>query len=493
MLNGKKIVLGVTGSIAAYKAALLVRLLVKEGAEVQVVMTPAAKEFITPLTLSTLSGRPVLCDFFSSESGAWNSHVELGLWADAMVIAPATASTLGKMAGGVADNLLVTTYLSMKAPVFIAPAMDLDMFAHPSTQHNIEVLKGYGNCIIEPAAGELASHLNGKGRMEEPQNIVQCLKDFFLGCGELAGKRVLVTAGPMYEKIDPVRFIGNYSTGKMGFAVAKECAARGAEVVLVAGPVSLECNCKGVTRVDTPNDLKKAIEFALLSSISKRFIIEDFLEKDGFSVGSESFVVNGKLLYNGFYDQYFDNEAVNPYTPSAEVWPSVMSSVHQEEVRSELQRLFTLLGVTTGLFNVECRVCTNGKVYLMEVSPRAGGNRLAEMLNFAADVNIIEAETRKALGLPIFEIHEPNYRGHFAILVLHSDVAGQFDKLVIDEQFRCNHVIEEEVRVVIGDYIDSFKGANAALGTLFLRFDTREALDKALNNQKDWLKIEVTQ
>lgn len=250
MLNGKKIVLGVTGSIAAYKAALLVRLLVKEGAEVQVVMTPAAKEFITPLTLSTLSGRPVLCDFFSSESGAWNSHVELGLWADAMVIAPATASTLGKMAGGVADNLLVTTYLSMKAPVFIAPAMDLDMFAHPSTQHNIEVLKGYGNYVIEPAAGELASHLNGKGRMEEPQNIVQCLKDFFLGCGELAGKRVLVTAGPTYEKIDPVRFIGNYSTGKMGFAVAKECAARGAEVVLVAGPVSLECNCKGVTRVD---------------------------------------------------------------------------------------------------------------------------------------------------------------------------------------------------------------------------------------------------
>lgn len=250
MLNGKKIVLGVTGSIAAYKAALLVRLLVKEGAEVQVVMTPAAKEFITPLTLSTLSGRPVLCDFFSSESGAWNSHVELGLWADVMVIAPATASTLGKMAGGVADNLLVTTYLSMKAPVFIAPAMDLDMFAHPSTQHNIEVLKGYGNYVIEPAAGELASHLNGKGRMEEPQNIVQYLKDFFLGCRELAGKRVLVTAGPTYEKIDPVRFIGNYSTGKMGFAVAKECAARGAEVVLVAGPVALECNCKGVTRID---------------------------------------------------------------------------------------------------------------------------------------------------------------------------------------------------------------------------------------------------
>lgn len=250
---------------------------------------------------------------------------------------------------------------------------------------------------------------------------------------------------------------------------------------------------KGVTRVDNPIDLRKAIEFALLSSISKKFIIEDFLEKEGFSVGSESFVVDGKLLYNGFYDQYFDNEAVNPYTPSAEVWPSVMSSVHQTEVRSELQRLFTLLGVTTGLFNVECRVCTNGKVYLMEVSPRAGGNRLAEMLNFAADVNIIEAETRKALGLPIFEIQEPNYRGHFAIQVLHSDVAGLFDKVIIDEQFRQNHIIEEEVRVATGDYVDSFKGANAALGTLFLRFDSREELDKALNNQKDWLKIELTQ
>ena len=179
MLKGKKIVLGVTGSIAAYKAALLVRLLVKEGAEVQVVMTPAAKEFITPLTLSTLSGRPVLSEFFNSDSGAWNSHVELGLWADAMIVAPATASTLGKMAAGIADNMLVTTYLSMKAPVFIAPAMDLDMYAHPSTVHNIETLKGYGNRVIEAAAGELASHLSGKGRMEEPENIVKVLKDFF--------------------------------------------------------------------------------------------------------------------------------------------------------------------------------------------------------------------------------------------------------------------------------------------------------------------------
>lgn len=250
MLKGKKIVLGVTGSIAAYKAALLVRLLVKEGAEVQVVMTPSAKEFITPLTLSTLSGKPVLCDFFNSGSGAWNSHVELGLWADAMIVAPATASTLGKMACGVADNLLVTTYLSMKAPVFIAPAMDLDMFAHPSTQRNLDVLRGYGNNIIEPAAGELASHLCGKGRMEEPDKIVALLKDFFLGSAELCGKKILVTAGPTYEKIDPVRFVGNYSSGKMGFAVAEECARRGADVTIIAGPVSVECDNPRIKRID---------------------------------------------------------------------------------------------------------------------------------------------------------------------------------------------------------------------------------------------------
>ena len=250
MLKGKKIVLGVTGSIAAYKAAMLVRLLVKEGATVQVVMTPAAKDFITPLTMSTLSGRPVMCDFFQSENGAWNSHVELGLWADAMIVAPATASTLGKMANGVADNLLVTTYLSMKAPVFIAPAMDLDMYAHPSTQRNVELLKSYGNHIIEATAGELASHLCGKGRLEEPEAIVERIKDFFLGSKVLTGKKVLVTAGPTYEKIDPVRFIGNYSTGKMGFAIAEECAAQGADVTLVAGPVSLECKHPGIKRVD---------------------------------------------------------------------------------------------------------------------------------------------------------------------------------------------------------------------------------------------------
>ena len=250
MLKGKKIVLGVTGSIAAYKAAMLLRLLVKEGAEVQVVMTPSAKEFITPLTLSTLSGRPVLSEFFNTSSGAWHSHVELGLWADAMVIAPATASTLGKMAGGIADNLLVTTYLSMKAPVFIAPAMDLDMYAHPSTQRNIEVLKGYGNTIIEAASGELASHLTGKGRMEEPEKIVLALKDFFLESCDLNGRKVLVTAGPTYEKIDPVRFIGNYSSGKMGFAIAGECARRGASVTLVTGPVSLDTPHPSINRID---------------------------------------------------------------------------------------------------------------------------------------------------------------------------------------------------------------------------------------------------
>lgn len=256
MLKGKKIVLGVTGSIAAYKAAMLVRLLVKEGAEVQVVMTPAAKEFITPLTLSTLSGRPVMSEFFNSCSGDWHSHVEMGLWADAMIVAPATASTLGKMASGIADNLLVTTYLSMKAPVFIAPAMDLDMFAHPATQNSIKVLKGYGNHIIEPASGELASHLTGKGRMEEPENIVKALKDFFLAGRDLAGKRILITAGPTYEKIDPVRFIGNYSSGKMGFAIAGECASRGAEVVLVAGPVSLPVPHPSIKRIDVESALE---------------------------------------------------------------------------------------------------------------------------------------------------------------------------------------------------------------------------------------------
>lgn len=246
---------------------------------------------------------------------------------------------------------------------------------------------------------------------------------------------------------------------------------------------------KGVTKVDIPDELPEAIEIALASSMSKNFIIEDFLEKEGFSAGSESFVVDGKLVYNAFYDQYFDNEAVNPYTPSAEVWPSMMAVEYQGEIKRELQRLIDLLGISSGLFNVECRVCKNGKTYLMEVSPRAGGNRLAEMLNHAADVNINEAETRKALGLPLGDIHEPNYRGHYAIKVLYSEHEGIFDGIEIDETFRREHVIEEEIRIDIGDKVNSFAGANAAFGTLFLRFDTREELANALECQKEWIKI----
>lgn len=238
MLKGKKIVLGITGSIAAYKACMIIRLLIKQGAEVQVVITPAGKEFITPITLSALTSKPVISDFFSQRDGTWHSHVDLGLWADAMVIAPATASTIGKMAHGIADNMLITTYLSMKAPVFVAPAMDLDMYAHPSTQGNLEILRSYGNHIIEPQSGFLASHLVGKGRMEEPEQIVDCLDHFFSQNESMKGKRVLITAGPTYEKIDPVRFVGNYSSGKMGFALAEECARRGAEVVFICGPVS---------------------------------------------------------------------------------------------------------------------------------------------------------------------------------------------------------------------------------------------------------------
>ena len=250
MLKGKKIVLGITGSIAAYKATYLIRALIKKGAEVQVVITPAGKEFITPITLSALTSKPVISDFFSQRDGTWHSHVDLGLWADAMVIAPATASTIGKMANGVADNMLITTYLSMKAPVFVAPAMDLDMFAHPATQRNLDTLRSYGNHIIEPGEGELASHLVGKGRMEEPDNIVRILEDFFAQSDELAKKKVIITAGPTYEKIDPVRFIGNYSSGKMGYALAEECANRGAEVVLISGPVQLRTTHPGIRRID---------------------------------------------------------------------------------------------------------------------------------------------------------------------------------------------------------------------------------------------------
>ena len=239
MIKGKKIVLGITGSIAAYKAAVLARALIKKGAEVQIVITPAGKEFITPLTLSTITSKPVISEFFARRDGTWHSHVDLGLWADAMLIAPATASTIGKMANGIADNMLITTYLSMKAPVFVAPAMDLDMFAHPSTQKNLDTLRSYGNIIIEPGEGELASHLVGKGRMEEPENIVAVLEDFFAKKSDLAGKKVMITAGPTYEKIDPVRFIGNYSSGKMGYALAECCAERGAEVTLISGSVSI--------------------------------------------------------------------------------------------------------------------------------------------------------------------------------------------------------------------------------------------------------------
>jgi len=256
MLKGKKIVLGITGSIAAYKSCLIIRELIKSGAEVQVVITPAGKEFITPITLSALTHKPVVSEFFSQKDGTWNSHVDLGLWADAMVIAPCTAATLGKMANGVADNMLITTYLSMKAPVFIAPAMDLDMYKHPSTQKNIETLRSLGNHIIEPGSGFLASGLEGKGRMEEPENIVKALADFFSTSSEspsytedLKDKKILITAGPTYEKIDPVRFIGNYSSGKMGFALAEECSRRGAKVVLVAGPVSLTCS-ESIQRID---------------------------------------------------------------------------------------------------------------------------------------------------------------------------------------------------------------------------------------------------
>lgn len=266
MLKGKHIILGISGGIAAYKSVYLLRLLIKAGAEVQVVITPSGKEFITPVTLSALSGKPVVSEFFSANTGEWHSHVDLGLWADAMVIAPATASSIAKMAHGVADNMLITTYLSAKAPVFIAPAMDLDMMAHPSTQHNIELLRSYGNHIIEPGTGELASHLVGKGRMEEPERIVKVLSDFFSEKKSLRGKKVVITAGPTYEKIDPVRFIGNYSSGKMGYAIAEEAFRRGADVTIVSGPVSVKVSSPDikVINVESAKEMEAATvaEFA---------------------------------------------------------------------------------------------------------------------------------------------------------------------------------------------------------------------------------------
>ncbi len=249
-LQGKHIVLGITGSIAAYKSAILTRLLIKKGAEIQVVITPAGKEFITPVTLSALSGRPVISDFFASGDGTWHSHVDLGLWADVMIVAPATAATIGKMANGVADNMLITTYLSMKAPVFVAPAMDLDMYRHISTRRNIEKLRSDGVQIIEATEGELASHLEGKGRMEEPENIVSILEQFFATGNDLDKKKIIITAGPTYERIDPVRFIGNFSSGKMGFALAEECASRGAEVILITGPTALSASHPNILRVN---------------------------------------------------------------------------------------------------------------------------------------------------------------------------------------------------------------------------------------------------
>lgn len=283
-LKGKHIVLGISGSIAAYKACLLIRLFIKAGAEVQVVITPAGKEFITPVTLSALTSKPVISDFFAQRDGTWHSHVDLGQWADAMIVAPATASTLAKMANGVADNMLVTTYLSMKAPVFIAPAMDLDMYAHPVTQANLQRLRSFGNIIIEPGEGELASHLVGKGRMEEPEAIFSCIDRFFSTERKLlAGKRIMITAGPTYERIDPVRFIGNYSSGKMGFALAEACAELGAEVDLIAGPVGLRTSHPAIRRVDVESaqemyDASLAVfpqcDAAILSAAVADFTVE---------------------------------------------------------------------------------------------------------------------------------------------------------------------------------------------------------------------------
>jgi len=250
MLRGKKIVVGVTGSIAAYKIPFLIRLLVKDGAEVRVIMTPVAKDFVTPLTLSTLSQHPVIVDPFKADNGDWNNHVELGQWADAMIFAPVTANTLGKMAHGIAGNFVITAYLSAKCPVFIAPAMDMDMYAHPSTKDNINILKNFGNFIIEPQVGELASGLSGPGRLEEPEAILQVIKTYFAHRHDLDKKKVLITAGPTHEKIDPVRFLGNYSTGKMGFSLAREAANRGAKVTLIAGPVNMSVEHPNISRID---------------------------------------------------------------------------------------------------------------------------------------------------------------------------------------------------------------------------------------------------
>ena len=250
MLKGKKIIIGITGSIAAYKIPVLVRLLIKEEADVQIVVTPSAKDFVTPLTLSTLSGHPVLCEGFEAADGRWHSHVELGNWADIFLIAPVTANTLAKMANGLADNLLMATYLAAKCPIFFAPAMDLDMYRHPATQNNVKTICSFGHHLIEPREGELASGLCGAGRMEEPEKIVEALSNFVKKKQFLKNKNILVTAGPTFESIDPVRFIGNHSSGLMGFEIAKACAERGANVTLVTGPVALTNADTNIHRID---------------------------------------------------------------------------------------------------------------------------------------------------------------------------------------------------------------------------------------------------
>lgn len=270
MLKGKNILLGITGGIAAYKCAALARLLVKQGCDVKVVMTPLARQFVTPLSMATVTRHPILVDFFNPENGEWNSHVSLGLWADAYLIAPATANSLGKMANGIADNLLLTSYLSARCPVFVAPAMDLDMYAHKAVQRNLDVLRADGVHIIEPESGFLASGLEGKGRMAEPETIVEALDSFFSELQDLAGKTVMITAGPTYEKIDPVRFIGNYSSGKMGFALAEECARRGACVKLVVGPVALKTSTPNIERIDVESALQMydaAVELSAVADI----------------------------------------------------------------------------------------------------------------------------------------------------------------------------------------------------------------------------------
>ena len=250
MLKGKHIVIGITGGIAAYKIPYLIRLLISEGAQVRVIMTPSAKDFVTPLTLATLSRNDVILHPFNIETGAWNSHVELGQWADLMLFAPTTANTLGKMAHGIADNFVLTAYLSAKCPVMVAPSMDLDMFQHPATQKNLDILRNFGNIIIDAQEGELASGLSGPGRLEEPENILKIITGFFFQRQELTGKRIIVTAGPTYEKIDPVRFVGNHSSGLMGFSLAEEIASRGGEVVMITGPVSLKTDSPAIQRVD---------------------------------------------------------------------------------------------------------------------------------------------------------------------------------------------------------------------------------------------------